>query len=184
MADFALWATACEPASWPAGTFVRGYGANRRSAIQGIIDADPVAACVRALMAGRSSCAAELLRLDLGRSRNRISRNPPTGPRTPARWPAGCVGRSRSCGRWASTSPSLVKAAPAAGSSAFALRWKVPSVPSAASVGTGANWDQTSLRRLSCSVRTTVKLNWWAGAVGQTADDADGADANAGFHFG
>jgi hypothetical protein len=31
MADFALWATACETALWPAGTFVRAYAANRRS---------------------------------------------------------------------------------------------------------------------------------------------------------
>src|SRR5215510_5599706 len=30
MADFAIWATACETALWPAGTFARAYGANRR----------------------------------------------------------------------------------------------------------------------------------------------------------
>jgi hypothetical protein len=29
MADFAVWATACEPALWPAGTFARAYAANR-----------------------------------------------------------------------------------------------------------------------------------------------------------
>src|SRR5262249_59931850 len=47
MADFALWATACEPALWPAGTFARAYDANRRAAVEGIIEADPVAVCVR-----------------------------------------------------------------------------------------------------------------------------------------
>jgi hypothetical protein len=55
MADFVLWAAACEPALWPAGTFARAYEANRRAAIECIIDADPVAACVREIMAERSS---------------------------------------------------------------------------------------------------------------------------------
>ena len=44
MADFALWATACETGLWPAGTFTRAYAANRKAAIEGIIDADPIAA--------------------------------------------------------------------------------------------------------------------------------------------
>jgi hypothetical protein len=53
MADFALWATACETALWPAGTFARAYAANRRAAIENIIEADPLATCVRAIMASR-----------------------------------------------------------------------------------------------------------------------------------
>src|SRR5437763_1487406 len=36
MADFALWAAACETALWPAGTFARAYAANRRTAIVGL----------------------------------------------------------------------------------------------------------------------------------------------------
>src|SRR5262249_3958029 len=47
MADFALWATACETALWPAGTFSRAYARNRITAIQDVVDADPIAACVR-----------------------------------------------------------------------------------------------------------------------------------------
>jgi hypothetical protein len=65
MADFALWAAACETALWPAGTFGRAYEANRRAVIECIIDADPLAACVREIMAERSSwagSAADLLR--------------------------------------------------------------------------------------------------------------------------
>src|SRR6266478_4426299 len=65
MADFALWAAACETALWPVGTFARAYAANRRIAIEGMIEADPVAACVRGLMAERSAwtgSAADLLR--------------------------------------------------------------------------------------------------------------------------
>jgi hypothetical protein len=37
MADFSVWASACETALWPAGTFARAYAANRRAAIENII---------------------------------------------------------------------------------------------------------------------------------------------------
>ena len=49
MADFALWGSACETAFWPPGTFLRAYDANRRAAIDGVIEADPVATFVREL---------------------------------------------------------------------------------------------------------------------------------------
>jgi hypothetical protein len=65
MADFALWATACETAFWPAGTFLRAYQANRRDAVEDLIDTDPVAVRVREIMADRSSwtgTASDLLR--------------------------------------------------------------------------------------------------------------------------
>jgi hypothetical protein len=71
MADFALWATACETALWPAGTFTRAYTANRKAAIEGLIDSDPIAACVRELMSERSSwtgSAGDLLRVSVERS--------------------------------------------------------------------------------------------------------------------
>src|SRR6516162_1055181 len=54
MADFALWITACEPELWPAGVFRRAYAANRRAAIDNIIEADPMASCIRAMMANRT----------------------------------------------------------------------------------------------------------------------------------
>ena len=63
MADFEIWAAAGETALWPAGTVHRGQTAG--AAIEYIIDADPVAACVREIMAERSSwtgSAAELCR--------------------------------------------------------------------------------------------------------------------------
>jgi hypothetical protein len=50
MADFALWATACEPALWPAGTFWCAYCHNRDEAVEGVIEADPIANAVRALV--------------------------------------------------------------------------------------------------------------------------------------
>ena len=77
MADFALWATACETALWPAGTFTRAYTANRKAAIEGIIDADPIAACVREFMSERSSwtgSAADLLRISVERTRQTSDR--------------------------------------------------------------------------------------------------------------
>ena len=57
MGDFALWATACETAFWPSGAFERAYGQNRYAAIENVVDTDPVAACVRDLMAKRSTWA-------------------------------------------------------------------------------------------------------------------------------
>lgn len=54
MADFALWATACETALWPAGTFWSAYCGNRDEAIEGVIEADPIAATVRAVMLTRT----------------------------------------------------------------------------------------------------------------------------------
>jgi hypothetical protein len=71
MADFALWATACETAIWPAGTFSRAYAANQIAGIEGMIDSDPIASCVWELMSKHSSwvgSAADLLRVSIERS--------------------------------------------------------------------------------------------------------------------
>ncbi len=54
MADFALWATACETAFWPSGTFWAAYCGNRDEAVVGVIEADPVAEAVSAIMAART----------------------------------------------------------------------------------------------------------------------------------
>ena len=57
MADFALWATACESAFRRTGAFEAAYSTNRREAIENIVDADAVAAHVRALIAERANWA-------------------------------------------------------------------------------------------------------------------------------
>jgi hypothetical protein len=85
MADFALWATACETAYWPQGTFMRAYEANRRAAIERIIEADPVATLVREIMAERDTWAgqaSDLLQAGSGR-KNAPDRSVswPTNPR-------------------------------------------------------------------------------------------------------
>jgi hypothetical protein len=64
MADFALWAAACETAFWPAGTFEAAYRINRDEAVDNVIDSDPVASAVRTMMAARPNwdgTAADLL---------------------------------------------------------------------------------------------------------------------------
>lgn len=55
MADFAIWATACETAFWPAGTFATAYADNRAAAVEKLIEADPVASAVHVLMANRKT---------------------------------------------------------------------------------------------------------------------------------
>jgi hypothetical protein len=79
MADFALWAAACETAFWPTGTFARAYAANRRAAIESIIEADPLATCVRTIMGERTSwigSASDLLRLCTESAREDASISP------------------------------------------------------------------------------------------------------------
>ena len=71
MADFALWATACESAFRPAGTLEAAYSNNRRAAIENIVDADPVATLVREIMADKAQwrgSASDLLQLGANRS--------------------------------------------------------------------------------------------------------------------
>jgi hypothetical protein len=80
MADFALWAAACETVLRPPGTFGRAYEANRRAAIEDLIDADPVAARVREIMANRTTwtgSASDLLRMGAELAVHSISRGGP-----------------------------------------------------------------------------------------------------------
>jgi hypothetical protein len=77
MADFALWAAACESAFRFAGTLETAYSNNRRDAIGNMVDADPVAACVRELMTDRvqwTGSASDLLQA--GTSRTGWPKNP------------------------------------------------------------------------------------------------------------
>jgi hypothetical protein len=93
MADFALWAAACEPALWPAGTFARAYTSNRRAAIESIIEADPIAACVRTMMANRTiwiGSASDLLRLCAETARDEFPSGAPG-----AKSPRALAGRLR-----------------------------------------------------------------------------------------
>lgn len=64
MADFALWATACESTFWEEGTFAAAYDTNREEAVDSVIEGDLVASAISALMAEKKSwegTASELL---------------------------------------------------------------------------------------------------------------------------
>ncbi len=54
MADFAMWATACETSIWEEGTFLRAYAGNRDEAVDSVIEADPVGSAIRSLMISRT----------------------------------------------------------------------------------------------------------------------------------
>jgi hypothetical protein len=60
MADFALWATACEGTFWPAGTFAAAYQQNRDDALGAVIEADLVATAVQNFMAARPDLKQQL----------------------------------------------------------------------------------------------------------------------------
>ena len=84
MADFTLWSSACETALWPAGTFAQAYEANRRAAVESMIDGDPVASSVREIMAQRKTwigTAADLLCFGGKYSDGVVSRSLPKSPR-------------------------------------------------------------------------------------------------------
>jgi hypothetical protein len=86
LADFALWATACQTAVWPAGTFWSAYCGNRDEAVDGVIDADPIAAAVRDLMGGRTEwtgTASDLLGVlaNIAGERLASAKTWPNGPR-------------------------------------------------------------------------------------------------------
>jgi hypothetical protein len=65
MADFALWATACEGAFLPPGTFITAYNNNRAEAAEKLIETDVVAAAIQALMAKRAPWSGTATDLDI-----------------------------------------------------------------------------------------------------------------------
>ncbi|PWJ13802.1 hypothetical protein [Jannaschia seohaensis] len=91
MADFALWASACESALWPTGTFWSAYSGNRDEAVEGVIDADPVATALRATMRERTEwtgTATELLSALTEAVGERVAKSKtwPDSPRTLSGW--------------------------------------------------------------------------------------------------
>jgi hypothetical protein len=179
MADFAMWAAACETALWPAGTFVRAYAANRRSSIEELIDTDPVATCVRELMAERSSwtgSAADLLRVSVERGNNRISRGNAGWPETP-RALAGHLRRTQKSLREFGIHVGFSREG-RAGSRVIRIR-RFPENTVSTVSSAGENWSREpagsddSCRPGPRSKHLTVT----------TAEDADGADANVKFPF-
>ena len=86
MADFALWSTACETAFCPAGGFSYAYNANRWAATEDVVEADPIAARIRDIMAERTiwtGNASDLLRVGADASRDAMSRIGVGWPKSP-----------------------------------------------------------------------------------------------------
>jgi hypothetical protein len=78
MADFAVWAAACETALWPAGTFWAAYNENREQTVDTVIDADPVASTVKSLMLTRrvwTGTATDLLSVLSEKAGEKVSRS-------------------------------------------------------------------------------------------------------------
>jgi len=78
MADFAIWASACETALWPEGTFWAAYNENREQTVDTVIDADPVASTVRSLMLTRriwTGTATDLLSALSEKAGEKVSRS-------------------------------------------------------------------------------------------------------------
>jgi hypothetical protein len=100
---------------------LRAYEANRRAAIETVIEADPVAACVRDIMAVQtrwSGSASDLLRIGADPAENGMSPRDRAGRNLRARWPAGCVAPRQHCERWALRSRLAARGVPERGSSA------------------------------------------------------------------
>jgi hypothetical protein len=186
MADFALWATACETAFWPSGTFARAYRANRRAAVEGLIEADPVAARVREIMASRDSwigSASDLLRAGIDSRDDGISGEAMNWPKN-ARVLAGRLRRAQTFLRVLGIDVDFRREG-RAGNRIIRMRSTTENTVSTVS----SVCDQPTLRPADdvCDDDSHSDL---AGrspigpACLTTADDADGADANAGFRFG
>jgi hypothetical protein len=186
MADFSKWATACETAFWPAGTFARAYAANRRAAIEDIIDADPAAALVRDIMAERNSwtgSAAELWRAGAHRSSHDHLSERSGWPKNP-RALAGRLRRGQTFLRALGIDIAFSREG-RAGSRIIRIRATQKNIVSTVS----SVCDQPA-RRPAGDVCDDDSRSDLVGrcpmepACVTTADDADGADANAGLHFG
>jgi hypothetical protein len=169
MADFALWVTACETGLRSGGTFTRAYAANRNAAIEGMIETDPIAACVRELMSERNSwtgSAADLLRIN-------VEHTSQTGDNTS--WPknpralAGHLRRAQTFLRALGIEITFSREG-RAGSRVIRMRKCLEhtvSTVSSVCAGPGPGGDD-SRRPDSCP---TLQV------FGRAADDADGADA-------
>ena len=192
MADFALWASACETAIWPAGTFWSAYCGNRDEAVDSVIDADPVGSAIRSLVDSRTAwvgTASTFLapfpwRSGNGSPRAKLGRGPP------GRCPVASVVLRHSCARSGSTSRSTGRAAHGPGSFEFPA-WPMireqhrpdrPHRPRKWSMSRRARvrgrWGCGRYRRLRTQtgkVRegSTVCEN---SVIPADADDADGAD--------
>ena len=184
MADFAIWATACETAFWSAGTFMRSYETNRRAAIEDIVDVDPVAVCVQEIMATRSAwagSATDLLRAGAGLTDAGAPRRNAGWPKNP-RALAGRLRRVQTFLRAMGIDITFSREG-RAGSRVIRMRATLENIVGTVSnvrdVGSRSASEQLPLR--PCDVSEPCPTGHDSVAA---TDDADVADANANFRFG
>jgi hypothetical protein len=201
MADFALWATACEPAIWPAGTFWSAYCGNRDEAVEGVIEADPIAAAIRALMATQpkwTGTASELLPvLEQAGERVAKSKSWPDSPRALAGRLRRAATFLRNVGiniefsKEGRARTRIIRITATSADPSSERQGARPSAPSAASalasnsnsanafIPTDLRTDATDADGRSESASSSVRANL---LKSNGADAADGADANPPVH--
>jgi hypothetical protein len=197
-ADFALWATACETALWPSGMFWSAYCDNRDQAVEGVIEADPIAAAVRAIMSARTEwtgTASDLLGALAEMAGERVAKAK-TWPDSP-RALAGRLRRAATClrkigidigfnreGRARTRMIRIVTTGNPASPETGGMQPSAPSAPPAdrSKASSGNGFASPGLRTVGESADgsagqtgATVRAN---PLISNAKDDADGADAN------
>jgi hypothetical protein len=182
MADFALWAMACETAFWPAGTFLRAYDANRRAAIEDLIDADPVAAWVRQIMANRSTwtgSASDLLRAGEALAGPGLPSGAAAWPKSP-RELAGRLRRAQTFLRVLGIHIAFGREG-RAGTRVIRIHTRAENTVSTVSIVRNNDHDPRSSQPPPGPVGAAREDSHRPGST--AADDADGADAKAALQY-
>ena len=182
MADFALWAAACETAFWPAGTFARAYQANRRAAIEDLIDVDPVAARIRQIMASRSAWtgnASDLLRAGADLADPGLPSGAAAWPKTP-RALAGRLRRAQPSLRALGIELAFSREG-RIGTRVIRIHTRAENTVSTVSTVRDNNHDAGLIQSPPGPVSAPRDDSHHPAVA--PSDDADGADANADVHF-
>jgi hypothetical protein len=185
MADFALWATACETAFWPAGTFTQAYQANRGGAIEDLIDADPVAARVREIMTNRSAwtgSASDLLRAGADLAGHGLPSGAAAWPNNP-RALAGRLRRAQPFLRALGIHIAFSRQG-RAGTRMIRIRTRPENTVSTVSSVGDNDHDPGSRQPSPWPLGAVRDKSHRPETAATAADDADDADAKAGLHFG
>jgi hypothetical protein len=177
----------CETRLWPAGTFTRAYAGSRKAAIEGVIEADPVASWVREIMSERSSwtgSAADPLRVSLERTSQTSDRA--GQPKTP-RALAGHLRRAQTFLRALGIDIAFSRQDRA---SSRVIRMRTPLENTVSTVSSVRDRGPNPVREQHspdppsavCNDRQSIWLAPDPQVPGTVADDADGTDAKAASH--
>jgi energy-coupling factor transporter ATP-binding protein EcfA2 len=99
MADFAQWATACEGAHWPAGTFMEAHTRNRHDTSADVLEADPVASAVLKFMTAEQAAGHSEWKGTATELHRRLAETGGEGAAKARAWPADGRALSKSLNR-------------------------------------------------------------------------------------